>query len=73
MVFSALTSRALCAVGIFVLFMILSSVGVCFEAEKIRSDVFCDGDIEVIIYLSGEVLPFPYRRTSIVIVKTAAY
>ena len=73
MVFIVLASRVFRAVGIFMLFIILSSVGVCFEAKKIRSDVFCDGDIEVIIYLSGEVLPFPYRRTLIIMVKTVAY
>ena len=60
--FSALTSRALRAVGIFVFFMILSSVSVCFGSEKIRSDVFRDGDIEVIVCLSGEVLPFPLQE-----------
>ena len=61
-VFIALTSRARRVVGVFVLFMILSSVGVCFAAEKIRSDVFPAGDIEGIICLSGEVLPFPLQE-----------
>ena len=57
----------------FVLFMISSSVGVCFEAEKIRSDVFRAGDIEGIICLYGEVLPFRHRRTSIVMVENRCY